>query len=39
MQGQHWIMIAKSRQKLYFADSLGRPSFLKEQYKQVMPEP
>ena len=23
MQGAHWIMIANSRQKLYFADSLG----------------
>ena len=24
MQGEHWIMIAKSRQKLFFADTLGR---------------
>ena len=24
MQGEHWIMISNSRQKLYFADSLGR---------------
>ena len=24
MQGEHWIMIANSRQNLYFADSLGR---------------
>ena len=24
MQGDHWIMIAKSCQILYFADSLGR---------------
>ena len=24
MQGEHWIMIANSCQKLYFADSLGR---------------
>ena len=24
MQGEHWIMNANSRQKLYFADSLGR---------------
>ena len=41
MQGEHWIMIANSRQKLYFADSLGREkySFLKQQYKQMMPEP
>ena len=41
MQGEHWIMIANSRQKLYFADSLGRKkySFLKQQYEQMMPEP
>ena len=34
-------MIANSRQILYFADSLGRKkySFLKQQSKQVMPEP
>ena len=41
MQGEHWIMIANSRQKLYFADSLGRKkySFLKQQYEQMMPAP
>ena len=41
MQGEHWIMIANSRQKLFFADSLGRIkySFLKQQYEQMMPEP
>ena len=41
MQGEHWIMIANSRQKLYFADSLGRKkySFLKQHYEQMMPEP
>ena len=41
MQGEHWIMIANCRQKLYFADSLGRKkySFLKQQYEQMMPEP
>ena len=41
MQGEHWIMIANSRQKLYFADSLGRKkySFLEQQYEQMMPEP
>ena len=41
MQGEHWIMIANSRQKLYFADSLGRIkcSFRKQQYEQMMPEP
>ena len=41
MQGEHWIMIANSRQKMYFADSLGRKKyrFLKQQYEQMMPEP
>ena len=39
MQGEHWIMIANSRQKLYFAYSPGRPSFLKQHYEQMMPEP
>ena len=41
MQGEHWIMIANSREILYFADSLGRKrySFLKQQYQQIMPEP
>ena len=41
MQGEHWIMIANSSQKLYFADSLGRKkySFLKQQYEQIMPDP
>ena len=41
MQGEHWIMIAKSCQKLYSADSLGREtySFFKQQYEQMMPEP
>ena len=41
MQGEHWIMIANSRQKLYVADSLGRKkySFLKQHYEQMMPEP
>ena len=41
MQGEHWIMIANFRQKLFFADSLGRKkySFLKQQYEQMMPEP
>ena len=40
MQGEHWIMIANFRHKLYFADSLGRKkySFLKQQYEQMMPE-
>ena len=41
LQGEHWIMIAKSRQKLCFADSLIRKkySFLKQQYEQMIPEP
>ena len=41
MQGEHWIMIANSRQRLYFADSIGRKkySFLKQHYEQMMPEP
>ena len=41
MQGEHWIMTANSRQKLYFEDSLRREkySFLKQQYEQMMPEP
>ena len=40
MLGEHLIMIANSRQILYFADSLGRKkySFLKQQYEQMMPE-
>ena len=41
MQVEHWIMITNSRQKLFFADSLGRKkySFLKQQYEEMMPEP
>ena len=41
MQGEHWIMIANSRQILYCADSLGRKkySFLKQHFQQMMPEP
>ena len=41
VQGEHWTMIANSRQKVYFADSLGREkySFFKQQCKQMMPEP
>ena len=40
-QGEHSIMIANSRQKLFFADSLGRKkySFLKQHYEQMTPEP
>ena len=41
MQGEHWIMIAKFRHELYFVDSLGckKYSFLKQQYKQMIPAP
>ena len=41
MQCDHWTLTANSRQKLSFADSLGRKkySFLKQQYEQMMPEP
>ena len=42
MQGEHWIMIANFRHKLYFADSLGckEYSFLNnQQFKQMMPAP
>ena len=41
MQGERCIMIANSREKLYFADSHGRKkySFLKQQYEQMMPDP
>ena len=39
MQGEDWIMIAKFRHELYFADSLGQPSFLKQHYKQMIPAP
>ena len=40
MQGEHWIMIANSRQILHFADPLGRKkyNFLKQHYEQMMPE-
>ena len=39
MQVENWLMIAKSRHKLYFTDSVNQPSFLKQQYKQLMPKP
>ena len=41
MQGEHWKMIANSREIMCFADSLGRKkySFLKQQYEKMMPEP
>ena len=41
MQGEHWIMIANSRQILCFAVSLGRKmcSSVKQQYEEMIPEP
>ena len=39
MQGEHRRRFSKSCHQLYFAHSLGRPSFLKQQYKQMMPQP
>ena len=39
MLGEQRIMIANSRHKLYLAHSLGRSSFLKQQCKEMMPEP
>ena len=39
MKGDHWLMIENSRHNLYFVDSLGRPSFLNQQYKQMLPQP
>ena len=42
MQGEHWIVIAKFRHDLYFADSFGckKYSFLNNQhYKQMMTAP
>ena len=41
IQGEHRIMIANSRQILYFADPFGRKkySIFKQQYEQMMPEP
>ena len=32
-------MIANSSHNLFFADSLGRPNFLKQQYKYLMSQP
>ena len=41
MQGEHWRMVAKSRQILYFADSLSckKYSFLKQHCEQMISEP
>ena len=40
MQREHWIMIAKLRHQLYFADSLGWKdyNFLRKNYKRMIPE-
>ena len=37
--GEQWIMIANYRHKLRFTGFLNRPSFLKQQYEQMKPEP
>ena len=39
MQGEHWIMIANSRHNLYFADSLSHRKHIRQQCRQMMPEP
>ena len=42
LRGEHWIMIANFRHKVWFADFLGcnKYSFLNNQhYKQMMPAP
>ena len=39
MQCEHWIRKANSRYKLSFADFISRPSVLKRQYEQMIPEP
>ena len=41
MQGDHWIVIANSCQKMYFADFLGRKTYslVNQQNEQKMPEP
>ena len=41
MQGEHWILIAKSSHILFFAESLGfkNYNFLKQHYKQLMRDP
>ena len=38
MRWEHWIMIEYSQHNLYFADSFSRPSFLKYQNEQLVPE-
>ena len=40
MQGEHWIKIAKHRNQLYFADSLGHQdyNFLRKNYQGMIPE-
>ena len=37
MSGEHWVMIAKFKQHLYFADSLGGScKFLKQDYQKMV---
>ena len=40
MQDEHWIMIAKLRHQIYFADSLGRKdyNFVRKNCKRMIPE-
>ena len=37
MSGEHWVMIAKFKHRLYFADSLGESTFLKQDYQKMIP--
>ena len=38
MSGEHWVMTAKFKQQLYFADSLGGScNFLKQDYQKMVP--
>ena len=36
--GEHWVMIAKFKQQLYFADSIGGScNYLKQDYQKMVP--
>ena len=38
MSGEHWVVIAKFKKQLYFADSLGGScNFLKQDYQKMVP--
>ena len=37
MSGEHWVMIAKIEQQLYFADSLLGSNFPKQDYHKMIP--